>query len=287
MALVNAKEMLQNAYEGKYAVAQININNLEWAKATLETAQENKSPIILGVTEGAAKYQGGFNAVVGMVKGLIKDLSITVPVAIHLDHGMTVDAAKRAIDAGFTSVMFDGSHSTIDVNVAGTKETIAYAAPHNVSVEAEVGTVGGEEDGVIGGISFAKLEEVKAIADAGAHMIAASLGSVHGDYIGEPDLQFDLMKEYSTALNMPLVLHGGSGIPADMIKKAIASGQAKINVNTEVQQTWAKAVRTYIESGADLKGTGFDPRKVLAGAIQAMKDTIKAKLELFGSINKA
>lgn len=287
MALVNAKEMLQKAYEGKYAVAQININNLEWAKAALETAEGNNSPIILGVTEGAAKYQGGFNAVVGMVKGLIKDLSITVPVAIHLDHGMSVDAAKNAIDAGFTSVMFDGSHSTIDLNVAGTKEVVEYANKFDVSVEAEVGTVGGEEDGVIGGINFAKKEEVVAIAKAGAHMIAASLGSVHGDYIGEPDLQFDMMKDFSSTLNMPLVLHGGSGIPAEMIKEAIASGQAKINVNTEVQQAWAKAVRTYIESGADKKGTGFDPRKVLAGAIQAMKDTIKGKMELFGSIDKA
>ena len=285
--LVNAKEMLKKALEGKYAVAQININNMEWAKAVLETVKETNSPVILGVTEGAAKYMGGFNAVVGMVKGMIKDLGVTQPVAIHLDHGMSVDAAKAAIDAGFTSVMFDGSHSTIDVNVADTKTVVEYAKAHNVSVEAEVGTVGGAEDGVVGGVTYAKLEECVAIAATGIDMLAASLGSVHGDYVGEPQLGFAEMEQYSRETGLPLVLHGGSGIPKDMIQKAIHAGEAKINVNTEVQKSFTKGVRAYIESGADQKGAGFDPRKVLSIGIANMKETIKETFETFGSIGKA
>ncbi len=286
--LVNAKEMLLKAKEGKYAVAQININNLEWAKATLEQVQESNSPIILGVTAGAAKWMGGFNAVVGMVNGLIKDLGITVPVALHLDHGTSVEVCKEVIDAGFSSVMYDGSHDPIAKNVEDTKTVVAYAATKNVSVEAEVGTVGGTEDGVTGGVNYASLEECVAISETGIDFLAASLGSVHGDYVGEPNLGFDEMVEYSAATKLPLVLHGGSGIPADMIKRAIESGQAKINVNTEVQQAFAAGIRKYIEEGGDQQGTGFDPRKLIgAYAYDAIKATVKEKIELFGSVNKA
>ncbi len=286
--LVNAKEMLLKAKEGKYAVAQININNLEWAKATLEQVQESNSPIILGVTAGAAKWMGGWNAVVGMVNGLIKDLGITVPVALHVDHGTTIEVCKEAIDAGFSSVMYDGSHDPIAKNVEDTKTVVAYAATKNVSVEAEVGTVGGTEDGVTGGVNYASLEECVAISETGIDFLAASLGSVHGDYVGEPNLGFDEMVEYSAATKLPLVLHGGSGIPADMIKRAIESGQAKINVNTEVQQAFAAGIRKYIEEGKDQEGTGFDPRKLIgAYAYDAIKATVKEKIELFGSVNKA
>ncbi len=286
--LVNAKEMLIKAQEGKYAVAQININNLEWAKATLEQVQELNSPVILGVTAGAAKWMGGFNAVVGMVNGLMKDLNITVPVALHLDHGTTVEVCKEVIDAGFSSVMYDGSHDPIAKNVEDTKTVVEYAAAKNVSVEAEVGTVGGTEDGVTGGVNYASLDECVAISESGIDFLAASLGSVHGDYVGEPKLGFDEMVEYSAATKLPLVLHGGSGIPDDMIKRAIESGQAKINVNTEVQQAFARGIRKYIEEGSDKVGTGFDPRKVIGTyAIDEMKSVVKAKIELFGSVNKA
>ncbi len=286
--LVNAKEMLLKAKEGKYAVAQININNLEWAKATLEQVQESNSPIILGVTAGAAKWMGGWNAVTGMVNGLIKDLGITVPVALHVDHGTTVDVCKAAIDAGFSSVMYDGSHDPIEKNVEDTKTVVEYAATKNVSVEAEVGTVGGTEDGVTGGVNYASLEECVAVSKTGIDFLAASLGSVHGDYVGEPNLGFDEMVEYSAATNLPLVLHGGSGIPDDMIKRAIESGQAKINVNTEVQKAFAAGIRKYVEEGGDLTGTGFDPRKLIgAYAYDAIKATVKEKIELFGSVNKA
>ncbi len=285
--LSNAKKMLIDAKKGKYAVGQFNINNLEWTKAILEVAEEMKSPVILGVSEGAAKYMGGYDAVVGMVKGLDKALKISVPVAIHLDHGQTVESAKAAIDAGFTSVMYDGSEHSIDENVANSKLVVEYAAKFDVSVEAEVGTVGGEEDGVVGGVRYASLEECVRIAkEAKVDMLAASLGSVHGHYQGEPNLGFKEMLEYSQATDLPLVLHGGSGIPADMIKKAIESGEAKINVNTEIQEAFTKGVREYIESGKDKVGTGYDPRKVLAIPYVNMKKVVADKIALFGSNNK-
>ncbi len=286
--LVNAREMLLKAQKEKYAVAQININNLEWAKATLEEVQELKSPIILGVTSGAAKYMGGFKTAVGMVKGLIEELKITVPVAIHLDHGGSFDVVKEAIDAGFTSVMYDGSHDKIDKNVEDTKKAVEYAKKHNVSVEAEVGTVGGTEDGVTGGVNYASLDECVAISKTGIDFLAASLGSVHGDYVGEPKLGFNEMVEYSKATGLPLVLHGGSGIPDDMIKKAIESGQAKINVNTELQKAFAKGIRQYIEENKDQSGVGYDPRKVIGTyAYPNMKQVVREKVMLFGSNNKA
>ncbi len=286
--LVNAKKMLQKAKNEKYAVAQININNLEWTKAALEQAQESKSPIILGVTSGAAKWMGGWNAVTGMVKGLIKDLKITVPVALHVDHGGSFEVCKDAIDAGFTSVMYDGSHDPIEKNVEDTKKVVKYAKKKKVSVEAEVGTVGGTEDGVTGGVNYASLDECIEISNTGIDMLAASLGSVHGDYVGEPKLGFKEMVKYSEATNLPLVLHGGSGIPNAMIKKAIKSGQAKINVNTEVQKAFAEGIRKYITEGKDKKGTGYDPRKVIGEySYKAMKAVIKEKIKLFGSANKA
>lgn len=286
--LVNAKEMLLKAKKGKYAVAQININNLEWTKATLEQAQELKSPIILGVTSGAAKYMGGFKVAVNIVKALIDELKITIPVTIHLDHGGSFDICKEAIDAGFTSVMYDGSHETIENNVKNTKKVVELAAKNNVSVEAEVGTVGGTEDGVTGGVNYASLEECKLVSKAGIDFLAASLGSVHGDYVGEPNLGFKEMVQYSKETNLPLVLHGGSGIPNAMIKKAIKSGQAKINVNTELQKAFAKGIRKYIEEGKDQDGTGYDPRKVIGTySYPQMKEVVKDKILLFGSNNKA
>ena len=286
--LINAKKMLIKAKAGKYAVAQININNLEWAKATLEVAQENKSPIILGVTSGAAKYMGGFKTVVKMVEGLIEELNIKVPVAIHLDHGSSVKIAKAAIDAGFTSVMYDGSEDPIEKNVIDTKTVVEYAKIKDVSVEAEVGTVGGTEDGVTGGVNYASLEQCEMIAKTGIDFLAASLGSVHGDYVGEPNLGFKEMKQYSKATKLPLVLHGGSGIPKAMIKKAIGAGEAKINVNTELQQEFAKGIRKYIEENKDQQGTGYDPRKLIGTyAYPNMKKVVLNKITLFGSKNKA
>ncbi|BDU67384.1 MAG: fructose-1,6-bisphosphate aldolase, class II [Candidatus Tyloplasma litorale] len=286
--LVNAKEMILKAKAGKYAIAQININNLEWTKAALETVQELNSPVILGVTSGAAKWMGGWNAVVGMVNGLMKDLKITVPVALHLDHGGAIEICKEAIDAGFTSVMYDGSHDSIEKNVEDTRTVVEYAAKANVSVEAEVGTVGGTEDGVTGGVNYASLDECVSIAETGIDFLAASLGSVHGNYVGEPKLGFKEMVQYSKKTDLPLVLHGGSGIPDDMIKKAISSGQSKINVNTEVQQAFSAGIRKYIEEEKDQSGTGYDPRKVIGTyAYNNMKEVIKRKIELFGSIDKA
>ncbi len=285
--LVNAKEMLIKAKKNKYAVAQININNLEWAKATLEVAQELNSPIILGVTSGAKKYMGGFKTIVNFVKGLIEELKITIPVSIHLDHGTTIDICKEAIDAGFTSVMYDGSKLSIEENVKNTKEVVKYASKKNVSVEAEVGTVGGTEDGIVGGVNYASLEECVLISETGIDFLAASLGSVHGDYVGEPKLGFDEMKEYSSKTNLPLVLHGGSGIPNDMIERAIKSGQSKINVNTELQKAFAKGIRKYIEEEKDKEGVGFDPRKLIGTyAYPYIKEIVKEKIELFGSKNK-
>ena len=286
--LVSAKEMLTKAKEGKYAVGQFNINNLEWTKAILQTAQENNSPVILGVSEGAGKYMGGWDAVVGMVNGLLKDMKITVPVALHIDHG-TYEGAKAVIEAGFSSVMFDGSHYPIEENIEKTKEIIALANEKGISVEAEVGAIGGEEDGVVGGGEVADPDECKIIADWGVTMLAAGIGNIHGKY---PDnwkgLNFEVLaKIQEKTPGMPLVLHGGTGIPADMIQKAISLGVSKINVNTECQLAFAEATRKYIEAGKDLEGKGFDPRKLLAPGTQAIKDTVKEKMELFGSINKA
>ena len=285
--LVSAKEMLTKAKEGKYAVGQFNINNLEWTKAILQTAQENNSPVILGVSEGAGKYMGGWDAVVGMVNGLVKDMKITVPVALHIDHG-TYEGAKAVIEAGFSSVMFDGSHYPIAENIEKTKEIIALANEKGISVEAEVGAIGGEEDGVVGGGEVADPDECKMIADLGVTMLAAGIGNIHGKYPANwKGLNFEVLaKIQEKTPGMPLVLHGGTGIPADMIKKAISLGVSKINVNTECQLAFAEATRKYIEAGKDLEGKGFDPRKLLAPGTQAIKDTVKEKMELFGSINK-
>ncbi len=286
--LVSAKEMIKKAYEGHYAVGQFNINNLEWTKAILLTAQENNSPVILGVSEGAGKYMCGYNTIVGMVKGMIDELGITVPVALHLDHG-SYEGAKAVIEAGFSSVMFDGSHYNIDENIEKTKEIIAIAEEKGLSVEAEVGSIGGEEDGVVGKGEVADADECKKIADLGVTMLAAGIGNIHGKYPANwAGLDFDALKLISEKTNgMPLVLHGGTGIPADMIKKAISMGVAKINVNTECQLAFAEATRKYIEAGKDLESKGFDPRKLLAPGAEAIKATVKEKMELFGSINKA
>lgn len=286
--LISAKDMMKKAYEGHYAVGQFNINNLEWTKAILLTAQENNSPVILGVSEGAGKYMCGYNTVVGMVKGMIDTLGITVPVALHLDHG-SYEGAKAVIRDGFSSVMFDGSHYGIEENIEKTKEIIALAAEKGLSVEAEVGAIGGEEDGVVGKGEVADVDECKLIADLGVTMLAAGIGNIHGKYPENwAGLDFDALKLISEKTNgMPLVLHGGTGIPADMIKKAISMGVAKINVNTECQLAFAEATRKYIEAGKDLEGKGFDPRKLLAPGFEAIKATVKEKMELFGSINRA
>ena len=286
--LVSAKEMLRKAKEGKYAVGQFNINNLEWTKAILLTAQELQSPVILGVSEGAGKYMCGYKTIVGMVNGMLEELGITVPVALHLDHG-SYDGAKACIEAGFSSVMFDGSHYSIEENIQKTREIIAYAAQKGISVEAEVGAIGGEEDGVIGGGEVADPDECKMIADLGVDMLAAGIGNIHGKYPANwAGLNFDVLaaiQEKTTV--MPLVLHGGTGIPADMIRKAISLGVSKINVNTECQLAFAAAVRAYIEAGKDLEGKGFDPRKLLKPGFDAICATVKEKMELFGSVGKA
>ncbi len=286
--LVSAKEMLVKAKAGKYAVGQFNINNLEWTKAILLTAQENNSPVILGVSEGAAKYMCGFKTVVKMVEGMIEGLGITVPVAIHLDHG-TYEGAKKAIEAGFSSIMFDGSHYPIEENIEKTLEFVNTCKELGLSLEAEVGAIGGEEDGVMGGGEFADPDECKMIADLGVDMLAAGIGNIHGKYPANwPGLNFDVLAKIQEKTGvMPLVLHGGTGIPADMIAKAISLGVSKINVNTECQIAFSKAVREYIEAGKDLEGKGFDPRKVLAPGVEAIKATVKEKMELFGSIGKA
>ncbi|MBE6049057.1 MAG: class II fructose-1,6-bisphosphate aldolase [Clostridium sp.] len=286
--LVSAKDMLNKARDGKYAVGQFNINNLEWTKAILLTAQENNSPVILGVSEGAGKYMGGYDAIVGMVNGLIKDLNITVPVALHLDHG-SFEGAYKCIEAGFSSVMFDGSHYPIDENIEKSKKLIADASAKGISVECEVGSIGGEEDGVIGAGEIADPQECKKIADLGTTMLAAGIGNIHGKYPSNwKGLDFDALENIKkTVGDMPLVLHGGTGIPSDMIKKAISLGVAKINVNTECQLAFAEATRKYIEAGKDLEGKGFDPRKLLAPGFEAIKATVKEKMELFGSINQA
>ncbi len=286
--LVSAKEMLTKAKEGHYAVGQFNINNLEWTKAILLTAQELNSPVILGVSEGAGKYMCGYKTVVGMVNGMLEELNITVPVALHLDHG-SYEGAKACIEAGFSSIMFDGSHYPIDENIAKTKELVAIAESKGMSIEAEVGAIGGEEDGVVGGGEVADPDECKMIADLGVTMLAAGIGNIHGKYPENwAGLRFDVLDAIQQKTGkMPLVLHGGTGIPADMIKKAISLGVSKINVNTECQLAFADATRKYIEAGKDQQGKGFDPRKLLAPGFEAIKATVKEKMELFGSVNKA
>lgn len=286
--LVTAKEMLEKAKAGHYAVGQFNINNLEWTKSILLTAQELNSPVILGVSEGAGKYMCGFKTVVGMVNGMLEELKITVPVALHLDHG-TYDGCLKCIDAGFSSIMFDGSHYPIAENVEKTKELVRITKEKGMSIEAEVGAIGGEEDGVIGAGECADPQECKAIADLGVTMLAAGIGNIHGKYPENwPGLSFETLAAVQELTGeMPLVLHGGTGIPDDMIKKAISLGVAKINVNTECQLSFAAATRKYIEEGKDLEGKGFDPRKLLAPGAEAIKGTVKEKMELFGSVGKA
>ena len=288
MPLVNAKEMLTKAKAGHYAVGQFNINNLEWTKSILLTAQEMNSPVILGVSEGAGKYMCGYKTVVGMVEGMLEELKITVPVALHLDHG-SYEGAKACIAAGFSSIMFDGSHYPIDENIEKTKELVAICEEKGLSIEAEVGSIGGEEDGVVGAGECADPKECKMIADLGVTMLAAGIGNIHGKY---PENWAGLSFETLAAVQeetgtMPLVLHGGTGIPADMIKKAISLGVSKINVNTECQLAFQEATRKYIEEGKDLQGKGFDPRKLLAPGVEAIKATVREKIELFGSAHKA
>ena len=286
--LVSAKEMLTKAKEGHYAVGQFNINNLEWTKAILQTAQELNSPVILGVSEGAGKYMCGYKTVVGMVNGMLETLGITVPVALHLDHG-SYEGALACIEAGFSSVMFDGSHYPIEENIEKTKELVKITGEKGISLEAEVGAIGGEEDGVVGSGECANPDECKMIADLGVTMLAAGIGNIHGKYPENwAGLSFETLDAVQQKTGkMPLVLHGGTGIPADMIKKAISLGVSKINVNTECQLAFADATRKYIEAGKDLSGKGFDPRKLLAPGVEAIKATVKEKMELFGSVGKA
>lgn len=286
--LVSAKEMLDKAKAGHYAVGQFNINNLEWTKSILLTAEECKSPVILGVSEGAGKYMTGYKTVAAMVKAMMEELNITVPVALHLDHG-SYEGCLKCVEAGFSSIMFDGSHYPIDENVAKTTELVALAHKNGMSIEAEVGSIGGEEDGVVGMGECADPEECKRIADLGVDMLAAGIGNIHGKYpenwAGLSFETLDAVQKLTGA--MPLVLHGGTGIPEDMIQKAISLGVAKINVNTECQLSFADATRKYIEAGKDLEGKGFDPRKLLAPGAEAIKATVKEKMELFGSVGKA
>ena len=286
--LVSAKEMLEKARAGKYAVGQFNINNLEWTKSILLTAQELNSPVILGVSEGAGKYMTGFKTVAAMVSAMIDELNITVPVALHLDHG-TYEGCYKCIKAGFSSIMFDGSHYPIEENIDKTKELVKIAHAMGLSLEAEVGSIGGEEDGVVGMGECADPNECKAIADLGIDFLAAGIGNIHGKYPANwQGLNFEVLENVKKAVgDMPLVLHGGTGIPADMIKKAISLGVAKINVNTECQLSFAAATRKYVEEGKDLQGKGFDPRKLLAPGAEAITATVKEKMELFGSVGKA
>lgn len=286
--LVSAKEMLEKARDGKYAVGQFNINNLEWTKAVLLTAQEQKSPVILGVSEGAGKYMTGFKTVVAMVKAMIEELGITVPVSLHLDHG-TYEGSYKCIEAGFSSIMFDGSHYPIEENVEKTGELVKVCREKGLSLEAEVGSIGGEEDGVIGAGECADPDECKRVANLGVTMLAAGIGNIHGKYPANwTGLSFETLAAIKERVgSMPLVLHGGTGIPEDQIKKAISLGVAKINVNTECQLTFAEATRKYIEAGKDIESKGFDPRKLLAPGYEAIKATVKEKMELFGSVGRA
>ena len=288
MALVSAKEMMQKAKAGHYAVGAFNINNLEWTKAILLTAEECKSPVILAVSEGAGKYMAGYKTIVGMVNGMLEELNITVPVALHLDHG-SYEGAKKCIEAGFSSIMFDGSSLPFDENVAKTTELVGICNEKGMSIEAEVGSIGGEEDGVVGMGECADPEECKKIADLGISMLAAGIGNIHGKYPENwQGLQFDVLDDIQKLTgDMPLVLHGGTGIPEDQIKKAISLGVSKINVNTECQLVFAEATRKYIEEGKDLHGKGFDPRKLLAPGTEAIKAKVKEKMEIFGSVGKA
>lgn len=288
MALVSAKEMLQKAKAGHYAVGQFNINNLEWTKAILTAAEETKSPVILGVSEGAGKYMCGYKTVVGMVNGMLEEMNITVPVALHLDHG-SYDGCMKCIEAGFSSVMFDGSHYPIEENVAKTKELVAICAEKGLSLEAEVGAIGGEEDGVVGMGECADPNECKMVADLGVDFLAAGIGNIHGKYPANwQGLSFETLDAIQQLTgDLPLVLHGGTGIPDDMIKRAIDLGVSKINVNTECQLVFAEATRKYIEAGKDLEGKGFDPRKLLKPGAEAIVAKVKEKMELFGSVGKA
>lgn len=288
MALVSLKEMCEKACKGKYAVGQFNINNLEWTKSILQTAQELNSPVILGVSEGAGKYMTGFKTVASMVKAMIEELNITVPVALHLDHG-TYEGCYKCIEAGFSSIMFDGSHFSIEENISKTKELVEVCAKKGLSLEAEVGSIGGEEDGVVGLGECADPDECKKIADLGITILAAGIGNIHGKYPSNwPGLRFDVLEKIKQKVgNKPLVLHGGTGIPTEMIKKAISLGVAKINVNTECQLAFQEATRKYIEEGKDLQGKGFDPRKLLAPGCEAIKRVVREKMEIFGSIGKA
>ena len=286
--LVNVKDMLTKAVAGHYAVGHFNINNLEWTKAILETAEEEKSPVILGVSEGAGKYMGGFKTVAAMCDAMVDSLGITVPVALHLDHG-TYEGCLKCIEAGFSSIMFDGSSYPIEENVEKTKELVKICADKGMSLEAEVGAIGGEEDGVVGMGECADPAECKAIADLGVDLLAAGIGNIHGKYPENwPGLRFDVLESVKEQTgDLPLVLHGGTGIPADMVKKAIGLGVAKINVNTECQIAFTAAVRKYIEEGKDLEGKGFDPRKVLKPGVEGIKQVVRDKIELFGSAGKA
>ncbi len=288
MPLVNAKEMMQKAREGHYAVGAFNINNLEWTKAILQTAQELNSPVMLGVSEGANKYMTGYTVVAAMVKAMIESMNITVPVALHLDHG-TYEGAKKAIAAGYSSIMFDGSHFPFEENVEKTKEIVALAHSKGITVEAEVGAIGGEEDGVIGRGEVADPEECYKIASLGIDMLAAGIGNIHGKYPANwQGLDFEALAAIKAKCQgMPLVLHGGTGIPEDMIKKAISLGVCKINVNTECQLYFQEATRKYIEAGKDLEGKGYDPRKLLAPGFEGIKEIVRIKMEMFGSVNKA
>lgn len=288
MTLVSAKDMLNKAAKEGYAVGQFNINNLEWTKAVLLTAQEQKAPVILGVSEGAGKYMCGYKTVAAMVKAMVESLNITVPVALHLDHG-SYEGAKACIEAGFSSIMFDGSHYPIEENIEKTKELKAICDAKGISLEAEVGAIGGEEDGVVGNGEVADPEECKRIADLGVTMLAAGIGNIHGKYPANwKGLNFEVLAQIQAVTGgKPLVLHGGTGIPADMIQKAISLGVAKINVNTECQITFAEATRKYIEAGKDLQGKGFDPRKLLAPGVAAIQETVREKMELFGCVGKA
>ena len=282
--LVSMTDMLNKARDGQYAVGQFNINNLEWTQAVLTAAQENNSPIILGVSEGATKYMGGAEVVSAMVNALMESMDITVPVALHLDHGTSYESCKNVMDAGYTSVMIDGSHSPIDDNIALTKRVVEYASIKGASVEAEVGTVGGEEDGIVGGVQYADLAEcIRMVKEADIDALAAALGSVHGTYDGEPQLGFEEMAAISDATNAPLVLHGGSGIPEHQVKMAIERGHAKINVNTELQQQWTAAVRENLNSNANV----YDPRKVIKPGFDAIVKTTKETMDMFGSSNQA
>ena len=288
MAVVNAKEMLEKARDGHYAVGAFNINNLEWTRLILEVCQELNSPVMLGVSEGAVKYMGGFKVVADMVKNLVDALNITVPVAIHLDHG-SYDGSFKAIEAGFTSVMFDGSHYPLAENLEKTREVVKYAHERNISVEAEVGSIGGEEDGVIGEGELADPKECQQLADTGIDFLAAGIGNIHGKYPADwKGLNFERLAEVQAASNhLPLVLHGGTGIPEDQIKKAISLGVSKINVNTELQLAFAEGTRKYIEAGKDLQGKGYDPRKLLAPGVEHAKQVVRDKIAMFGSANKA